>query len=622
MKNILKNKKNINARGFAGIIALLTVCSLVLILTFSLSASLFAKKQISKNLLNSIRSYYLAESGVEDAVLRVLKDYEYTAVNTFTLDGASVSQNITQNGNTTTIETSSSYSNNVRKLASSLTVTTTDVQFHYGVQVGEGGLKMENGSKVKGSGTDVGNIYSNGSIDGDPGAEITGDAIVAAGMSPDGNDINHDEYGTGKIFGRKDDSANTDIAMKFIPAASGGLSQVAFYLKRAGSLSDGTVYLTEDNGSGSPKTVSLASTIFYADRIGESDYGWVNYSFNSPYPVVASSTYWIVIDVGESSNISRYFLIGQNAANTDISKHSINWSSNPWLPSGGEVAGGFAFKAWIGGVATVLEHVIVGGNAYANTIKDSTIVGEAFYQTIINSTVGGAACMNAKCHPGSVDYSIAAMPISDSNIADWKATASAGIDLRSLCNATGTVLNPITLDTGYMDCGPSGFQGDGHMILNGTVWVKGNITFGTNTRVKLSVAYGTRSGVLIADSTDPAKGKITIGNNSPICGTQGYTAANPPECNPSNGTYILVLSTHAGYADNAITIANNSNGAIYYAHNGLAQVSNGANIKEVTAKKLLLKQNAIVTYEQGLANANFSNGPGAGWEINSWNETQ
>lgn len=621
MKNIFK--KN-NSHGFAGIAALLTVCGLVLILTFSLSSNILTKRQISRDLSNSLKSYYLAESGVEDAVLRVLKDYNYLASNTFTLDDALITQNITKNGNTTTIETKSTYLSNVRKFTTSLTVSTTNVQFHYGVQVGEGGLKMENGSIIKGSGTDVGNMYSNGSIDGDMNAEITGAAIVATGMASDDNNINHDEYGTGKIFGRRNDPDNTDIAMKFIPAISGNLSQVSFYLKRVDEPDDGTIYLTEDNGSGSPKTTSLASTHFYSDRIGESEYGWINYSFAVPYSVVAANTYWIVIDVDDDST-TEYFLIGQDAANTDVSKHSDDWDSDPWLPIGGEIAGGYAFKAWIGGMATYLDKVIVGGDAHANTIKNSDIAGKAYYKTVDNTKAGGIFCSNipdTNCIPGSADYPVVAMPISDSNIADWKAAASAGSDLSSLCTATGTVLNPIILNTGYMDCGSDGFRGDGHMVLNGTVWVKGDIIFGTNTRLKLSAGYGSKSGVLIADSTDPTKGKIIIGNNSPICGTQGYTASNPPVCNPSNNTYILVLSTHAGYADNAITIANNSNGAIYYAHNGLAQVSNGANVKEVTAKKLLLKQNAIVTYEQGLADAKFSNGPGGGWVVNSWNETQ
>ena len=329
--------------------------------------------------------------------------------------------------------------------------------------------------------------------------------------------------------------------------------------------------------------------------------------------MTAGNTYWIVIDVNESNNTSRYFLIGQNAVNTDISKKSINWQLSPWLPIGGEPAGGYAFKAWIGGTATHLENVNVSGDAYANTIKDSAIVGEAHYQTIINSTAGSY-------HLETSDPSVEAMPISDSNIADWKATASAGDDLSSLCEASGDESNPIVLNTGVMNCDfhPTGGSS---IVLNGTVWVKGDIIFDTGTKMKLSSNYGVKSGVIIVDSTDPAKGKINIGINSPVCGTQGYETS-PLGCYPSNNTYILMLSTHAGYADDAISVSNNSNGAIYYAHNGQASVLNGANVKEVTAKKLKLDQNAIVTYESGLSDASFSNGPGGGWVIDNWNEIE
>lgn len=616
MKNALKNKKSFNDQGYAGIIALLTVCSLVLILTFSLSASLFAKKQISKNLLNSAQSYYIAESATEDAVLRVLKpDYTYIAGDhNITLNSTLIARNITTpvGSNTTTINTISPYSNNIRKLSSSLTVTTTNAHFYYGVQVGEGGLIMENNSKVIGSGGAVGNIYSNGSIEGFGTATITGDALVATGMLPDDNNANHDEFGIGKKFGEKNNSS-VDIAMKFIPAASGNLSQVSFYLKRL-DLPDnsGEIYLTgHDNINDSPNTTVLAETDFILSRIGETDYGWINYTFDSPYSVISGNTYWIVINVTAPNQFNKYFLIGQNAANTDISKYSSNWSvAGSWLPAGGEPAGGYAFKAWVGGSATYLKNVIVGKNAHANTIENSTIAEEARYQTFINSTAGSQIVDPADPAP-------AAMPLSDSNIADWKASAGAGEDLSPLCNASGTIV----LNAGYMNCDFSP-AGGSEIVLNGTVWVKGNITFSTNTKMKLSSSYGANSGVIIADNPDDStEGIINIGNNSPICGTQGYTTS-PLACLPSNNTYILLLSIHAGYAENAITIANNSNGAIYYAHNGQAEVSNGAKVKEVTAKKLVIKQNAEVTYESGLENAAFSSGPGGGWEINSWNETQ
>lgn len=594
-------KKEYSNRGIVAIAALLIICSLGLVITFSVNSILLSKRQINKNLLSSAQSYYASESGIEDAVLRILKNYTYTSINNFSLGSASIDQNINTSGNITIIDSKSTYSSGVRKLRTSLKITTTNVSFYYGVQVGEGGMQMGNNSQING------NIYSDGSIEGGTSSVITGDAIVATGMALDANNINHDDHDTERVFGKKNDSV-IDIAMKFIPAASGNLSQVEFYLKStASSPGDGTIYLTEDNGSGSPKTTWLASTQLIASRVGTS-YDWIKYSFSSPYSVTTGNTYWIVIDVNESNSTSKYFSIGQDSDNTDISKYSSNWTSQPWIT---DSAGKYAFKAWIGGLATYLKKVEVGGNARSNTIENSTITGGAYYQTIISSTAGNY-------HPGEPDPPVVAMPLSDSNIADWKSVATAAGNLSSsLCTASGT----ITLEAGILDCDfhPAGGSA---IILNGTVWVKGDIIFDTNTKMKLSTNYGTRSGVIIAeDPVDSAKGKITIGNNAPICGTAGYTTS-PLQCNPSNGTYILLLSTHTGYADNAISISNNSNGAIYYAHNGQASVSNGANVKEVTAKRLILQPTAQVTYESGLASASFSNGPGGGWELTNWNETQ
>ena len=72
-----------------------------------------------------------------------------------------------------------SYYNNERKVKTELRMTVDDIAFHYGVQVGEGGLTMGNGSSI------VGNLYSDGSVSGS--GTITGDLIVATGMSVDVN---------------------------------------------------------------------------------------------------------------------------------------------------------------------------------------------------------------------------------------------------------------------------------------------------------------------------------------------------------------------------------------------------------------------------------------------------
>jgi len=45
-------------------------------------------------------------------------------------------------------------------------------------------------------------------------------------------------------------------------------------------------------------------------------------------------------------------------------------------------------------------------------------------------------------------------------------------------------------------------------------------------------------------------------------------------------------------------------------------------VTEATGYKLKLDNNAVITYESGLINSQFSAGPQGGWEIASWQEVE
>lgn len=664
-----RNKKINSSRGFAGIIALLTVCTIVLILTFSISSSLLAKKRISRNILNSINSYYLAESGIEDAVYRKINGMSLPS-GALALNGASINQTFTTNGDEVTIDSVSNYNNYYKKVKTVLSITTSDVAFHYGVQVGEGGLEMANGSSIDG------NLYSDGSVTGvTTSATITGDVIVATGMTLDSSKGDWETYSSDTIFGK---TPATDIAISYTPSQSGGLSQVAFYLKRTNNTpADGIIRIVTDN-SGSPSTTLVeptATAAFTASKVGES-YGWVNYSFDNPPSLTAGTTYWIVVDASSSS--SKYFYAGTAAGNVNsVSKYSSDYGSGIWnLEAGGD----YEFKAWIGGLVTSIDSITVGGDARANTIKNSIVARDAYASTLIdNTTVGrdvfsntlkgnsivkgnasALAIENSKicgdAHYQTIDAistnflnnptsptcanpltigagyddnptppsdpAVVAMPLSLGNISDWEADASAGDNLDAYCNSGSAT---ITLNAGVMNCDFTPSSVKPVITINGVVWIKGDIILPPNSIVQLSSGYGTTSGVVIADypTSQSTKGIIDTGNGTLICGSQGYNPGPSPTCKASNGSYIMLISMHSSLSSIAIDISNNASGAIYYAFHGIANVNNNASdVKEVTAYKLTLANGATVTYESGLANAAFSSGPGGGWEIVSWNETQ
>ena len=123
--------------------------------------------------LNSKQSYFLAESGSEDAFYRIRKNMTIGTSETITLGS---------NTETTTITSISSSLKHIVSLGSVssyerksdlMLSTGAGVAFSYGVQIGDGGLEMESNSRVNG------NAYSNGRILGANGAVITNSAVVA-----------------------------------------------------------------------------------------------------------------------------------------------------------------------------------------------------------------------------------------------------------------------------------------------------------------------------------------------------------------------------------------------------------------------------------------------------------
>jgi len=155
-------------------------------------------------------------------------------------------------------------------------------------------------------------------------------------------------------------------------------------------------------------------------------------------------------------------------------------------------------------------------------------------------------------------------------------------------------------------------QNGGKLALTGTVHVTGNIILYQNAEVYLDPSYGALSGLIINDGT------INVENNVIFCGS-GYTPATKV-CSTANKSYIMLLSTSS--ADPAINVANNAKAVIFYAANGGIYLKNGAGVFEATGNKLTIEENATVTYESGLANSNFSSGPGASWSIKkgTWQE--
>lgn len=454
-------------------------------------------------------------------------------------------------------------------------ITTDTVSFHYGAQVGDGGITMENNSSVSGG------IYSNGDIVGASDATIYGDAFVAGGSAaiPDQQwTVQNGDF----IFGQA--NPVIDIAQSFVPATGGVMNKISIYIKKTGAPGNIKVRIAPDDGN-EPDDDDLAEATLQASQVTGS-YAWIDVSFQSPPTLTAGTRYWLILDASKDAN--KYWIIGLDATDgyaAGTGKSTTNWSASnaSWASAGGD----FNFKIWLGGVITKLTDVTVEGNAHANTIEDSTIHGDAYYQSLTDTVVTGTL------HAGSPDPGPIDFPVSDAQIDDWKDAAAAG----------GTIVGDYRpADGSSVTLGPTVITGD--LLLNngqtltvtGTIHVLGNIDIDNNAQVRLDAGYGTYSGVIIADGT------VHVKNNAVFQG------AGP-------GSYVMIITTAAGggHHGGAVDFHNNATGLIMYAPNGLIYLHNNVQVTELTGHSIHLSQGAVLQYEQGLESAVFSSGPAGAW---------
>lgn len=594
--------------GFATILTLILITAVVLVLSAEAVFLVTNNLKISRNEIASAKAYYAAESGIEDAVYRIKKSKDIASNYTLAAGQGSVEIEINLSGQNDRIITALSNVNNIfQKLEARLANESITPEFFYGVQVGALGLEMENNSRIEGAGGASGNVYSNGPVSGDNGATITGDIFVATGMS---EDQVHTLYNSDQIFGKADPII--DIAQSFKPSVSNNLVKASIYMKKVGEPGNRIVRILTD-ASGSPSKTLLASATLESDLISAS-FGWVDVVFSSPPNLIQDNTYWLTIDAAKNRN--DYWIWGKDqnyGYSNGLAKYSQDW--NVASPVWSAVDGDLNFKTFMGGQVTSLEDIIVRGNAHANTIDDSQICGDAFYQTIdeyslnfINNPAK-PACSEpltpGTAQPESSDFPLGNMPISDSNINQWKQEAT-----------DGGIYSGDLIVNSDMSYGPRKIDGNLLMIGNnkiltvtGTIYVTGYIDIDNGSSIRCAASYGLNSCVVIADKwIHVTNNGIFSGSGQPNSYIMILSASNCDGSSPVNCT------NHNA----AMDLHNNAAGAIFYANDGLIFLHNGVEVSELAAKKIHLEPNAVVRYEQGLANANFSSGPGGSWQITGW----
>lgn len=181
---------NRNQGGFATFLIAILILMVILGISVSITVLILGRQRILRNVVESTQAYYISEAGIEDALLRLSKNMDWSSSYTLSVDGGFATTEISNIiGGTRTITSQGDMNNRIRKTQVVYGVSSEKISFYYGAQVGDGGILMDDGSTING------NVFSNGSIVAGPNTQITGTVWVAKeGNKIQGADIREDAY--------------------------------------------------------------------------------------------------------------------------------------------------------------------------------------------------------------------------------------------------------------------------------------------------------------------------------------------------------------------------------------------------------------------------------------------
>ncbi|HEY4508826.1 MAG TPA: hypothetical protein VJC13_00915 [Candidatus Paceibacterota bacterium] len=156
-------------KGAAMLVAVIFFLFASLTVVLGIINPILKQAAISKSIIYSKESYYLAEGALEDVVYRLKNNKQVSSTEVLSLNGdisTTTVANTVSGKQVVSLATAMGLS---RKMQADV-VLGTGISFHYGIQAGDGGFSLSNSSSV------TGNIYSSGSITGS-GNLLSGDAV-------------------------------------------------------------------------------------------------------------------------------------------------------------------------------------------------------------------------------------------------------------------------------------------------------------------------------------------------------------------------------------------------------------------------------------------------------------
>ena len=264
----MPTKPKLNREQGQIIIIALVFVVIVGMLVASLVGYALIQVRAHRQAVSRVQALNIAEAGVETAIWRLNHEQGYTgetnssyANGTFTVATSSIGRNVLLVKVDAYIPNASNPVAH-RKIQVTAAIGTKNYGFVYGLQVGNGGLLMDNNSRV------TGNVYSNGNvIGGNNGSTVTGDVIVAGGngisnLNINGNSRSHDITNSavaksGQHFNFNSSTAGGDVSANVLLGPGCSIAGKAAYNARTNCTIAGATVSPNPNVPADPPTLPL-----------------------------------------------------------------------------------------------------------------------------------------------------------------------------------------------------------------------------------------------------------------------------------------------------------------------------------------------------------------------------
>src|SRR3989344_7323371 len=248
IKNAKKNKGQVVI-----LTAMFSLVISVLIISV-MSSPVVSQMKMNKNLFKAKESFYISESGNEDIVYRIKNGQSILGQEDLVFSNGIAQTTVTDLGNgIKEILTVGDVNNRIRKIKTKIQ-TTSGVSFNYGLFTGQGGIEMENNTRINGS------VYSNGSIEGAGNVMIAGDVYVAPRSATTANlkwIVQNNDFAFGRYV---DSQQRVDAVQSFATSTSElQVSKISLYVKKIGSPANLNIKIVKDK-SGSPDKNNILAT--------------------------------------------------------------------------------------------------------------------------------------------------------------------------------------------------------------------------------------------------------------------------------------------------------------------------------------------------------------------------